>query len=388
MPGETWAVVVAAGHGARFGAPMNKVYLPLCGKRVLQWTLGSLARADVLDGMVLVHAPGEEALAREAAADIALPVAYAQGGSTRAVSVLEGLRALPAACEIVLVHDGARPFPGGELIRQCAKSVREHGSGVAAREMTDTIKRAEDGIAQGTLPRQELVAVQTPQAFRREELLWAYESVSLEDATDDAEVYARAGGEVHLVLSRQENRKITTGEDLALMEALLRGSSLPRVGTGYDVHRLTPGRKLILCGVDIPHDVGLDGHSDADVATHALIDALLGACALGDIGQLFPDTDAQYKGADSIDLLRQTVRHMAEEGFIPTQTDITIMAQQPKLAPYRDAMRQRLCEALGLSLEAVSVKATTTEGLGFAGRQEGIAAQAAATVTRVDWPEV
>jgi len=305
------------------------------------------------------------------------------GGTERRDSVWQGLQEVTAGTDIVLIHDAARPFVSHRLIDACLDAIWRHGAAVVARPVADTLKRAtpENDVAV-TVSRAELWGAQTPQGARTGMLLAAYERAVREHwpATDDAAVLERAGHRVHLVEGDAMNFKITRPEDLALAERLV--SPTPRTGFGYDVHRLVENRALVLGGVTIPSTRGLLGHSDADVLTHAVMDALLGAAALGDIGQLFPDSEVQYQDADSVCLLRNVVQLLADAGYAPQNIDSTIAAQAPKLAPHIPAMRAVLAEALGLALADVSVKATTTEGLGFVGTGEGIAAYATVSVQR------
>jgi 2-C-methyl-D-erythritol 4-phosphate cytidylyltransferase/2-C-methyl-D-erythritol 2,4-cyclodiphosphate synthase len=381
---STWAVVVAAGRGTRFGGESNKVYALLGGKTVLAHALERLEHSGVFDGMVLVHGDGELGYARASAARLSATVLYVPGGSSRTASVYNGLKALPDSADIVAVHDGARPLCPPDVIARCIDSARTRGSGVAASAVRDTIKRVdEQGVVLETPPRAELRAVKTPQCFRMPALLRHYERAIAEgwQATDDAQIAERCGEKVLLVPCSEDNLKITTPEDIRIAEALLGIRKLPRTGVGFDVHALVPGRKLILCGVAIPHETGLAGHSDADVATHALMDALLGACGMGDIGAHFPDTDPAYKDADSLELLRKVMAMLREQGHEVVNVDLIIMAQRPKLSPYRDNMRDNIAMAMRLDPAYVNIKMTTTERLGFIGREEGIAAQAVATVT-------
>ena len=301
------------------------------------------------------------------------------GGETRQRSVYNGLCALPFGHHCVLVHDGARPFLSQGLLRRCIASVEEFGSGVASLPVSDTVKLLDEQGVPSTLDRSRLRSVQTPQGFYLDVLLEAYESAFADNAalTDDASAMERRGRKVHLVMGEANNIKITQASDLQLSR-LLAGDRLPVTGQGFDVLRLVPGRALVLCGITVPHSRGLLGHSDADVAVHALIDALLGAACLGDIGRLFPDSDERYRGICSMELLRQTLQRLS--GWRVLHADVTIIAQQPKLAPYLDAMARNLAAALGGA--PTSVKATTTEGLGFTGRGEGIAAQAVASLCR------
>jgi 2-C-methyl-D-erythritol 4-phosphate cytidylyltransferase/2-C-methyl-D-erythritol 2,4-cyclodiphosphate synthase len=383
-----WAVVVAAGRATRLDLGYNKAFYALSGRSVLSRCIDGLHASDCFEGAVVVL--GEKDMPAyaqliETEGQCPLVRAVVVGGESRQESVLNGLNALPAGAEVVAVHDAARCFCPPDLIRRTVESAKLCGSGVAACRVIDTIKRVDDhGRAVETLPRASLRAVQTPQSFRLDILKRAH-SLALEkgdqQVTDDAGLVERAFGPVHLVESAPgANPKLTTPEDARAFQALL--SSGLRVGQGYDVHRLAPGRPLVLCGVEIPHDKGLMGHSDADVAAHALMDALLGAAALGDIGQHFPDGDPAYKGASSIALTRRVAEILRKNGWNPANVDVTIAAQAPRLAPYRDAMRLSVAKALQLPVDRVSVKATTTEGLGFEGRGEGISAVAAATITQ------
>lgn len=380
-----WAVVVAAGKGERAGFGDNKIFHPIAGVSALGRTLRALADSGVFDGAVLVLAPGDreryENLA-ESEGRCPLVRVLATGGDTRGRSVYNGLLCMPPDVDVVAVHDAARPFVSGEIVRATVASAREYGSGVIATPVTDTVKRVDaEGYAVETPERSHLRAVQTPQAFRLREILRAYEAAFAagESATDDAAVYERHIGRVRLVTTSDacRNNKLTTKADFDAAERTL---SLPdmRIGMGYDAHRLVEGRKLILCGVEIPFERGLLGHSDADAAVHALMDAILGAAGLCDIGELFPDSDPRYAGISSMRLLQAVMEKVAESGLRVSNVDITILAQRPKLAPYRSAMRANLAAALGLPENRVNVKASTTERMGFEGLGEGVSAQAAA----------
>lgn len=379
-----WAVVVAAGRGVRMGAPVNKVLLPLMGRPVLWHAVRAFCQADEVDGVVVVAAGGEQSQVAAALEGLPKVRAVVCGGQTRQQSVLNGLRALPPEARWALVHDGARPLVSQALIADCVRTVRGQGSAVASTPVTDTIKRAPEGVVLETVDRSQLRAVQTPQCFGVEALVRAYEQAEREGAsvTDEASAMERAGHRVYLVESAGCNLKITTPDDLRMAQALMEEREeetvqrLPRTGFGYDVHRLVPGRRLVLCGVEIPWELGLDGHSDADVAVHALMDALLGAACLGDIGRLYPDNDPQYEGADSMKLLQDVVGRLGDARVV--HADITIVAQKPRLAPYMPAMAESIRRALPGA--QVNVKATTTERLGFEGRGEGISAQAVATI--------
>lgn len=380
--GGVYAVIVAAGRGTRMGASVNKVLLPLGGKPVLRRTAEAFAMCGAVDGVVVVASESEIRTVRAMLTGLEKVTAIVLGGDTRQQSVQNGLNVLPAQARVVLVQDGARPFASEALIERCIRDVAQFGSAVVCSRVTDTIKREHDGAICGTVNRDELRAVQTPQCFYVDELKRAYEQAQRDgvSVTDDASVMEHMGKTVHLVEYSGCNLKLTTPDDLRLAQALIREREmqerLPATGFGYDVHRLTEGRKLILCGVEIPYEKGLDGHSDADVAVHALMDALLGAACLGDIGRLYPDNEPQYKGIDSMQLLADVVRRL--EGYRIVHVDVTIIAQKPKLMAYMPQMQARLAQALPDT--RINIKATTTEKLGFEGRGEGIAAQAVATI--------
>lgn len=379
-----YAVVVAAGRGVRMGAAVNKVLLPLCGEPVIRHAVRALCEADEIDGVVVVASADETEQMRVALCGLEKVCAIAPGGSTRQESVKNGLDALPKEARIALVHDGARPLISRELIARCIRQTEDCGSAVVCTPVTDTVKVEKDGCVVRTLDRSQLRAVQTPQCFFAGELKAAYEAAARDGVfvTDDASVMEHAGHSVHLLESSEVNFKLTTPEDLRRAEDIIGERKfmqrLPRTGFGYDVHKLVPGRRLILCGKEIPWEKGLDGHSDADVAVHALMDALLGAACLGDIGRLYPDNDPAFEGADSMKLLADVLRRVKDAGYAVVHADVTIVAQKPKLMPYMDEMRRNLENAMPGA--QVNVKATTTERLGFEGRGEGISAQAVATI--------
>lgn len=384
------AIIVAAGKGARMGLGCNKVLCPLFGVPVLVRTLRAFLGCGEIGrvGVVVAAADVAQAESQLKAYGLLGRVAFVtQGGEDRQASVLCGLE--KAVGDIVLIHDGARPFVTQDVIVRTIRSAQRLGSGVAAVALKDTVKRAdEDGRVLVTPPRAQLRAVQTPQAFKRSDICGAHAWARAQGlrATDDAALLEAMGKAVYLVEGDMENIKLTTPEDMQVAEAILRRRGeaplAVRIGQGYDVHRLVEGRRLILCGVEVPYERGLLGHSDADVAVHALMDALLGAAALGDIGRHFPDTDPVYAGADSIALLRSVVGLLGQKGYRTGNVDVTIIAQQPRLKDFIPAMRARVAQALGLEVENVNVKATTTERLGFEGEGLGISAHAVATI----WP--
>ncbi len=373
----------AAGTGVRLCNTERKAWVPLAGRPLLTYALETFRAHPAIDEIILVTAADdmERTRALLAAGPARVTEKALIGGAERRDSVWAGLQEVSAGTEIVLIHDAARPFLSLALIDACLDAIQRHGAAVVARPVADTLKRATpaDDVA-ATVPRAALWGAQTPQGARTRLLMDAYRRAVAEGwpVTDDAEVLERAGHRVHLVEGEAMNFKITRPEDLALAERLL--AAPPRTGFGYDVHRLVPDRPLVLGGVTVPYAHGLLGHSDADVLTHAIMDALLGAAALGDIGVHFPDTDGQYRGINSLVLLATVRQRLQEAGYLPWNIDATIAAQAPKLASHLPAMRAALAATLGLDPGAVSVKATTTEGLGFVGTGEGMAAYATASI--------
>jgi 2-C-methyl-D-erythritol 4-phosphate cytidylyltransferase / 2-C-methyl-D-erythritol 2,4-cyclodiphosphate synthase len=373
------ALLMAAGSGSRFGGPTPKQYLPLLGRPVIRHAAEALLACGRVGALLPVVAEGEQAHVAALLAGLpALPPVA--GGATRAGSVRAGLAALAAdPPDAVLVHDAARPIVPEGSIAALLAALAEAPGAIPAQPVTDTLKRGAAGRILETVPREGLFRAQTPQAFRYAALATAHASGDA-GATDDAALLEAAGQAVALVPGAEANIKITWPEDLARVEAHLAARLIPRMGTGFDVHRLVEGRPLILCGVSVPHPLGLDGHSDADVGIHALCDAIYGALAEGDIGRWFPPSESEWKDADSARFLRHAAGRIAARGGVLANVDVTLICERPKIAPHAAAMRARLAELLGVGVDAVSVKATTTERLGFPGRGEGIAAQAAAVV--------
>ncbi len=376
-------MVVAGGRGARFGKPYNKVFFPLEGRSILSRCLDALSAPGLYEGIVLVLSASDRAdyltlTGREGACPLVRGIA--DGGENRQQSVYNGLLMVPENVEYVAIHDAARPFVSPAVLRLTLEGAAQYGACVPGMPVTDTIKVLEKGFSVSTPPREALCAVQTPQVFRREEILALHERARREGClvTDDASLYEKYTGKVYVAMHSDcgKNIKVTTPQDVE--------KALPdfRTGTGFDAHRLAEGRELILCGVQVPCEKGLMGHSDADVATHALMDALLGAAALGDIGKHFPDSDEAYRGISSLKLLARVRQLLAEQGFKPANVDVTIVAQRPKLSPFIPQMRENLAKTLGLPLDRVSVKATTTEHMGYEGEGIGISAQAAALIYR------
>lgn len=372
LPSVT-AIIVAAGASRRMGFDKLSYRLP-DGRTVLETSCALFAAHPAVDELVLV-AGGNRPQCEAIAAACPKSCTVVQGGATRADSVRSGLAA--AKGQLVAIHDAARPFASAEIITAALQAAAESGAAAPAVPVKDTIKVADkDGKVVATPDRATLYAVQTPQCFDRALYLQALEAVSGEKAslvTDDCSLFELAGLPVTLTAGDYANLKITTKEDLQKEKTM-------RIGHGYDVHRLVEDRKLILGGVEVPYEKGLLGHSDADVLLHAVMDAVLGAAALGDIGQHFPDTDPAYKGADSLALTREVAKIIAAHGYKVGNIDATILCQRPKLAPHIPAMRQDIADAFGLPLDAVSVKATTEEHLGFTGEGLGIAAHAVALI--------
>ena len=370
-----YAVILCGGSGTRMGANQNKTLLKVGGVPAVIRCLR--AYEGLTDGSVLVVKAGEEEAFRQITMEWhADPLAIVPGGWDRQASALHGLQALPKEAEIALIHDGARPFVGRDVIKKVIDSVKSCGSGVAAVPARDTIKVADpSGRVLETPDRSTLWHMQTPQGFYVKDLLLAHEKAAAR-YTDDAALMEAAGFPVQLVESDFGNIKLTSPEDMKMAQGMLTF----RIGTGFDAHRLVEGRALWLGGVQIPYEKGLLGHSDADAAIHALIDALLGAAALGDIGKLFPDSDMKYKDISSVILLRQAAGLLREKGFEIGNCDVTILAQRPKLAPYIPSMREALAQAISIPIHCMSVKATTTERMGYEGREEGISAQASALI--------
>lgn len=391
---SVYVLVPAAGRATRFSVPGstldNKVFALLDGKPLLHRTVQVFASHPVVDGIVVVAGPSEVSRCRNALTGLDKVLAIVAGGQTRQESVAIGLFTLGGdPDDLILVHDAARPLVTSAVIDRCIEGTLRHDNAVAALPVTDTLKAAgEDLTVQRTIDREGLWAMQTPQAFRLSTLFEAHSAARTLGwtGTDEAALVEQFSDEpVHLVLGDPSNLKVTRPEDLPLAEAIWqsRRPSLPmtpRIGFGYDIHPLTEGRKLFLGGVEIPSPLGLDGHSDADVLLHALCDALLGAAGLPDIGHLFPNTDAAYKGISSLELLREVVRRLHEANFAVGNADMTLIAEAPKVAPYIDQMRAVIADALRVEPSQVGIKATTNEKLGSLGRGEGIAAHAVALV--------
>jgi 2-C-methyl-D-erythritol 4-phosphate cytidylyltransferase/2-C-methyl-D-erythritol 2,4-cyclodiphosphate synthase len=383
----TAALIVAAGRGSRLGGPRPKQYLPLGGEPILARTLRVFLTHPDVDQVLAVISPADVTLYDDLGVTSAKLLPPVHGGTTRQASVRHGLQALAAlGATKVLIHDGARPFVAERLVSDCLRALQDGAGAIAAIPVTDTLKVADaSGRVARTLDRTGLWRAQTPQAFRLPDIAAAHEKAAaggISDLTDDAAVAEWAGIPVALVPGDPANVKITTAEDLRMAQVALTGAAGPdiRVGQGYDIHQLVPGDHVWLCGVKIPHDHKLDGHSDADVGLHALTDALLGTIADADIGTHFKNTDPRWRGAASHLFLEDAARRVREASGRILNVDITLLCEAPKISPHRDAMRARIAEVLKLDIGRVSIKATTMETLGAIGRREGIAALATATV--------
>ncbi|PZU55957.1 MAG: bifunctional 2-C-methyl-D-erythritol 4-phosphate cytidylyltransferase/2-C-methyl-D-erythritol 2,4-cyclodiphosphate synthase [Brevundimonas sp.] len=369
-------IIVAAGSGARAGG--DKQWRDLGGQPVLRRSVEALLATGAQE-IVIVVAPGAELRATETLAGLDGWRA-AIGGSTRAASVQAGLAALTCPPDQpVLIHDAARPLLPRAVVQRLLDALETHDGALPALPVADSLRRGRQGFMDGVVDRDGLWRAQTPQAFRRGVVEQAY-AVWTDDhpPADEAVVVQQHGGRVALVAGDPRLMKLTYPEDFAMAEALLPRQT--RVGSGYDVHRWGPGGSVWLCGIEVPHDQTLIGHSDADAGLHALTDALLGAIADGDIGDHFPPSDPKWKGASSDRFLVHAAERVKARGGRIVNVDVTLICERPKVKPHRDAMRQRIADLLALPLDAVSVKATTSEGLGFTGRGEGLAAQAVATV--------
>lgn len=373
-----YAIIPAAGTGSRAGFEKNKILKKMGGVSVIRRTAAAFAANPNIDGIcICVSAADEAEIARELAGQSG--ILFARGGGTRTESVknaLERLAALPCPPDYVLIHDAARPFVSQKIIDVCVKCVQEHGSAVCAMPCTDTAVLAENCTISAVLDREKLFTLQTPQGFDFAQILSAYRKIAPGDAfTDDSGVYARYVAPPRLFAGEASNKKLTFAEDFAMNET--------RTGIGVDTHAFCAGDHIVLGGVHIPHGQALRAHSDGDVLCHAVMDALLSAAGLADIGHYFPDTDPQYKGANSLVLLSRVCDLLEKEGFGVGNVSAAIVAERPKLAPYIAKMKQNLADVLQISEHAVGISAGTNEGLGYLGRGEGIAVIANALLRSV-----
>lgn len=366
-------IIGAGGSGRRMAAPVPKQFLKMGGKTILEKSVDAFRDLEAVDRVFVVIPHGYGDMCRSLLGE---EVTIVEGGHERQDSIYAALKALETEDyggeDVVLIHDGVRPFVTREIIENVISAAFENGAAIAAVPTRDTIRHLDEG----TLDRSRLYNVQTPQGFRYPVIMRAFEKAMTDGyyGTDDASLVERLGMQVKIVAGSDENIKITTRADLRREM---------RVGTGFDVHRLVPDRKLVLGGVEIPNELGLLGHSDADVLSHALMDAMLGAAALGDIGKLFPDSAPEFEGISSIILLEKVRSVLNDAGYELANADITVICERPKLAGYIEQIRDKLADALAVSREVVSVKATTTEKLGFTGRGEGIAAEAVCMIKEI-----
>lgn len=388
MTEQASVVIVAAGSGVRFGSS-GKVFSPLAGRPMVAWSLDAFSIAGRVGEIVLVAGGHTLDAAHELKSSGQWPKlrAVVRGGELRQDSVLIGLNAAASKASLVAIHDAARPLIDPGDIDRCIQRASETGAAILAVPIADTLKKSESGATiDATIDRAGVWAAQTPQVFERSRLLSAFERCRSErwTVTDEASMVERAGGEVSLVMGNPHNFKITVPEDAMLAERILAERRSPdqritRTGLGYDVHRFAADRPLMLGGVEIPSDLGLEGHSDADILLHAITDALLGTAGLGDIGTHFPPSEDAWRNASSMMFLQTANNLLRSAGGQIVHIDATIIAEVPKIMPHAQSIRQSIAQGLGLDLQSVSVKATTSEGMGFIGRQEGMAALAIVT---------
>jgi 2-C-methyl-D-erythritol 4-phosphate cytidylyltransferase / 2-C-methyl-D-erythritol 2,4-cyclodiphosphate synthase len=370
------ALIVAAGKGERLGGDVPKQYRLIGGKPVLRWAVEAMAGHAAVDQLCVVIGEGQQELAKDALRNLEV-APLVRGGAKRSDSVLNGLQAIGEGT--VLVHDAARPFCPPAVIDRLLGALDGSDGAVPVLPVADTLAQG-DELLEEAVDRSRLLRVQTPQAFHVEDLIYAYEEAGRKAATDESTVMLAAGLKVAAVEGDPMLEKLTTPADWARAEAILASRLVPRTGMGFDVHAFDGEGPIMLGGIAVPHSRGLAGHSDADVVLHAITDAVLGAAGLGDIGEHFPPSDAQWKGASSDLFLRHAAGLVQSRGGLIDHVDVTIIAEEPKVGPHRSAIRARVADILGVRLEQVSLKATTTEGLGFTGRREGMAAQAVASI--------
>ncbi|HEX6661121.1 MAG TPA: bifunctional 2-C-methyl-D-erythritol 4-phosphate cytidylyltransferase/2-C-methyl-D-erythritol 2,4-cyclodiphosphate synthase [Sphingomicrobium sp.] len=370
------ALIVAAGSGSRMGGGLPKQFRQLAGRAVLRWAVEPFLKHSAVKDVRVVVGPGQEQFAAQSLKGVDVGP-FVTGGAERADSVRAGIEAV--ATDAVLVHDAARPFCPADVIDRLIASLEFHDGAAPVLSVGDTLARGGESIDE-LVDRSNLLRVQTPQAFRTEALRRAYGIWCGEAPTDETTVLRAAGMTVASVAGDPALEKLTTETDWARAEQWLAGMLVPRTGMGFDVHAFSGEGPIMLGGIAVPHSRGLAGHSDADVVLHAITDAILGAAGLGDIGEHFPPSEERWKGARSDLFLARAAELARESGAIVDHVDCTIIAEEPKVGPHRAAMRQRIAEILGIGADCVSIKATTTEGLGFTGRREGIAAQAIASI--------
>lgn len=397
---KTAAIIPAGGIGRRMGLPLPKQFYELDGVPLLIHTLKAFERAAAIDLVIIVVPDDFRQTVSQTIVEFGLRKIgkVVAGGRFRQDSVGAGLQVLPDEVEIVAVHDGVRPFVEAATIDSVIAAAEEHGAAMVAVPTRDTLKKVDNGFVSRTVDRENIWQAQTPQAARKHLLLRAFEHAAQTGfvGTDEASLLENIGVPVHVVPGSERNLKITRPDDLSLAEALAGAGpqstggewGMHRIGHGYDAHRFAADRKLILGGVEIEHQPGLAGHSDADVLTHALCDAILGALCQGDIGRHFPDSEPQYKGISSLELLKQVCGLMRSRGYELDNADITVVAQEPRLAPYIGQMRDNLSATCAARDNVINIKATTTEKMGFTGRGEGMAAHALVMLTQKGLPAI
>lgn len=380
------AVILAAGSGSRMNLGITKQKITLLGESILHRSVRVFASCSEINNIVVACRTDEIEWVRSELADISTPVMVISGGKTRAESAAKAFDVIPAECDFLAIHDAARCLITEENIECVIRAAYTNGAATAGTTVTDTIKFCRDGFISSTVPRDELFIAHTPQVFSRELYAKAMNSMQSElTYTDDNMLLEQIGVPIYPVNTGKHNIKITTAEDLSYAEYIILGRremNEIRVGHGYDVHRLVTERKLILGGVEIPHEKGLLGHSDADVLTHAIMDAILGACALGDIGRHFPDTSGEYKDISSLELLSRVNKIIKNADYSIINIDATVVLQKPKVAAYIDGMINNISQILGLDCGRINIKATTEEKLGFTGSEEGVSAHAVVTVKK------
>ena len=364
-------IIACAGKGVRAGFNKNKLLVEVEGITCLERTVKTIYQSNLIQQIVVTASEEDFGLVEQICAPYNVQVV--KGGSTRTQSVKNGLNACSG--DIVLIHDGARPFLSNDLIKRCIDGAIEHGGVIPVMPSRNTVVKANDSIVEQYLGKEEIFSVQTPQAFKTQLIKKAFEQVGDKTFNDDGEIYKTFIDKLHTIAGESSNVKLTFPQDFDFTN-----KQEYRFGVGFDCHKLVEGRKLILGGIEIPHDKGLLGHSDADVLTHAIMDAILSSCALRDIGYHFPDTDPKYKGADSIELLKQVLNIVKENGYTVESICASIMAEKPKLLKIIPTITQNLSTVIGVPADKIGITATTLEGLGFVGREEGICVHATATV--------
>ncbi len=376
------ALITAAGKGTRMGADKNKLLITAGTKTILEHTVEKFSAYEDISRIVIAAAAEDIGVIKQMFCACPKPVTVTEGGNTRTKSVFNGLKAIEGGCDIVLIHDGARPFVSANIIKCCIDDVKKYGSAVTAVPVTDTVKKADSGFRIiSSVDRSDLYAVQTPQGFIYKDILNAYLKAGENECfTDDSSVYEKYSGAPYICMGETSNIKITYSADL---QNFFKGERCMKSGIGYDSHRFAQNRKFILGGAAVPSDMGLIGHSDADALSHAVIDSLLSAAGLPDIGSYFPDTAAEYKDADSIVLLTKCREIIKEKGCTPVSVSAVIICEKPKLAPYIGEMKKNIARALNISEDGVGISAKTNEGMGWVGTSQGVAVIANCTISKM-----